>query len=63
MLVTLPNIEKNNIIYIVTFKGQRSWTPKIDCFQVLVHIFKNFQTSPQFYFLIVFTHIWKNCCW
>jgi len=32
MLVTLPNIEKNNSIYIVTFKGQRSWTPKFDCF-------------------------------
>ena len=23
---------KNNIIYIVTFKGQRSWIPKVDCF-------------------------------
>ena len=23
---------KNNIIYIVTFKGQRSWMPKVDCF-------------------------------
>jgi len=31
MLVTLQNV-KNNIIYIVTFKGQRSWPPKFDCF-------------------------------
>jgi len=23
---------KNNIIYIVTFKGQRSWTSKVDHF-------------------------------
>ena len=23
---------KNNIIYIVTFKGQKSRTPKVDCF-------------------------------
>jgi len=23
---------KNTIIYIVTFKGQRSWTTKVDCF-------------------------------
>jgi len=23
---------KNNIIYIVIFKGQKSWTPKVDCF-------------------------------
>jgi len=32
MLVTLPNIEKNNIIQIVTFKARRSRTPKVDCF-------------------------------
>jgi len=29
MLVILPNIEK---ISSVTFKGQRSWTPKVDFF-------------------------------
>jgi len=23
---------KSNIIYTVTFEGQRSWLPKVDCF-------------------------------
>jgi len=30
---------KDNVIYIVTFKGQRSWLPKFDCFYLLLQIF------------------------
>ena len=50
---------KNDIIYIVTFKGQSSRTPKVDCFKLLLQIFENFQTLPRFYFLIFFAHIWR----
>jgi len=62
MLVTLPNIEKITLstLWLSKVKGHglANWL-----FLALATTFETFQTSPRFYFLIVFTHIWKHCCW
>jgi len=35
----------------------------MDAQSFLLQIFKKFQTSPRFHFLIFLAHIWRNYCW
>jgi len=51
MLVTLPNIAKITLSIL--------WLSKVKSHGLPIN-FRKFQTSSRFYFLIVFTHIWKN---
>ena len=62
MLVTLPNIRKMSWSTLWRSNVKGHGPPKLT-FLALATNFGKFSNLATVYFLIVFAHMWKKCCW